>query len=138
MPVPFKKLSNHSEKQYIDLETQYLNLYSFLESLLTITEGEDLDSDSQRLTHFNALCSRVNEGVERFADFTQGLRDIKFIGNSAPLPEGSGYDMVIYCMKSENKLMIEALEHISNSFPDLRKAGDFQELAEDLKNLKRS
>ena len=138
MPVPFKKLSNHSEKQYIDLETQYLNLYSFLESLLTITEGEDLDSDSQRLTHFNALCRRVNEGVERFADFTQGLRDIKFIGNSAPLPEGPGYDMVIYCMQSENKLMIEALEHISNSFPDLRKAGDFQELAEDLKNLKRS
>ena len=131
-------LKHHSEKQYLDLETLYLNLYNFLESLLTITEGEDLDSDSQRLNHFTALCRRVNEGVERFADFTQGLRDIKFIGNSAPLPEGPGYDMVIYCMKSENKLMIEALEHISNSFPDLRKADDFQELAEDLKTLKRS
>ena len=131
-------LKHHSEKQYIDLETQYLNLYNFLESLLTITEGEDLDSDSQRLNHFTALCRRVNEGVERFADFTQGLRDTKFIGNSAPLPEGSGYDTVIYCMKSENKLMIEALEHISNSFPDLKTADQFQELAADLKNFKRS
>ena len=131
-----KILNEHSEGQYLKLEQQFFNLYNLLESLLTITEGEDLDSDSQKLIHFSALCSRVNEGVERFAEFTQGLQDTKFIGNSAPLPEGSEYDTVIYCTKSEKQLMIQALEHIANSFPDMRKAKDFQRIADDIRIIK--
>ena len=57
MPVPF--LNKHSEKQYLELEKNYLNLYNFLQSLLSITEREDLDSDSKKLIHFGALCMRV-------------------------------------------------------------------------------
>ena len=67
MPVPF--LNKHSEEQYLELEKHYLNLHSAMSSLLTITEGEDLDTDSQRLIHFNALCTRVNEIIERFDEF---------------------------------------------------------------------
>ena len=68
MPFPF--LKKHSEKQYLDLETNYLNLFSALESLLTITEGEYLDSDSQRLIHFIALCTRINDIISRFQKVT--------------------------------------------------------------------
>ena len=69
MPFPF--LKRHSEKQYLDLETNYLNLFGAVSSLLTITEGEDLNSDSQRLSHFNALCTRVHEIVNRFEKVTE-------------------------------------------------------------------
>ena len=41
MPVPF--LNKHSEKQYLELETNFLNLFNFVQSLLTHTEGEHLD-----------------------------------------------------------------------------------------------
>ena len=45
MPVPF--LQKHSEQQYLYLETFALNLFTAVQSLMTITEGEDLDSDNQ-------------------------------------------------------------------------------------------
>ena len=139
MPIPFGTLNKHSEAQYLKLEQKYLNLFNFLESLLTITEGEDLDSDSKKLTHFNALCMRINEGVERFNKFTQQVRDVMFNGNSATLPRvPESAEIVIYCTKGEHKLMIEALEHIGNSFPDLKRSDEFQDLADDLINLKRS
>ena len=139
MPIPFGTLNKHSETQYLKLEQKYLNLFNFLESLLTITEGEDLDSDSQKLSHFNALCIRVNEGVERFNKFTQQVRDVMFNGNSATLPRVPGSaEIVIYCGKEEHLLIIEALEHLGNSFPDLKVSDQFQDLADDLKNLKGS
>ena len=131
MPVPF--LNKHSESQYLELEKNFLNLYIFLQSLLTITEGEDLDSDSQRLIHFAALCQRINQGVEEYADFNQQVRDVMFKGDSAtttPIPEPA--EVVIYCDKEERELMIESLEHIANSFPGIKKAEDFQRLANDL------
>lgn len=139
MPIPFGTLNKHSESQYLKLEQKYLNLFNFLESLLTITEGEDLDSDSKKLSHFNALCMRINEGIERFSKFTQQVRDVMFNENSATTPQSPGSaEVVIYCTKDEHKLMIEALEHIGNSYPDLRIADSFQNLADDLINLKRS
>jgi len=139
MPIPFGTLNKHSETQYLNLEQKYLNLFNFLESLLTITEGEDLDSDSKKLSHFNALCIRVNEGVERFNKFTQQVRDVMFNGNSATLPRvPESAEVVIYCGKEEYQLIIEALEHLGNSFPDLKRSDQFQDLADDLKNLKGS
>ena len=138
MPIPFGTLNKHSESQYLKLEQKYINLFNFLESLLTITEGEDLDSDSKKLTHFNALCMRVNDGVEQFSKFTQQVRDVMFHGNSA-LPQAPGSaEIVIYFNKEEHRLMIEALEHLGNSFPDLKRSDEFQDLADDLKNLKGS
>jgi hypothetical protein len=138
MPIPFGTLNKHSEAQYLKLEQKYLNLFNFLESLLTITEGEDLDSDSKKLTHFNALCIRVNDGVEQFSKFTQQVRDVMFHGNSAlPRYPGSA-EIVIYCNKEEHRLMIEALEHLGNSFPDSKRSDEFQDLADDIRNLKGS
>ena len=64
MPVPF--LNKHSEKQYLELEKNYLNLYNFLQSLLSITEREDLDSDSKKLIHFGALCMSTQTSLVRF------------------------------------------------------------------------
>tara|TARA_R110002110_G_scaffold318717_1_gene531565 strand:- start:235 stop:660 length:426 start_codon:yes stop_codon:yes gene_type:complete len=139
MPIPFGTLNQHSESQYLKLEQKYINLFNFLESLLTITEGEDLDSDSQKISHFNALCIRINDGVERFSKFTQQVRDVMFHGNSATTPQApESAEIVIYCTKDEHGLMVEALEHIGNSFPDLRTADSFQNLADDLINLKRN
>ena len=138
MPIPFGTLNKHSEAQYLKLEQKYLNLFNFLESLLTITEGEDLDSDSQKLSHFNALCIRVHDGVERFNKFTQQVRGVMFQGNSALPRDPGSAEVVIYCDKEEHLLIIEALEHLGNSFPDLKVSDQFQDLADDLKNVKGS
>jgi len=138
MPIPFGTINQHSEAQYLKLEQKYLNLFNFLESLLTITEGEDLDSDSKKLSHFNALCIRVNDGVERFNKFTQQVRDVMFQGNSALPRDPGSAEIVIYCGKEEHVLIIEALEHLGNSFPDLKRSDQFQDLADNLKNLKGS
>ena len=119
MPVPF--LNKHSEKQYIELETQFLNLFNFVQSLMTHTEGEHLDSDSQKLNHFGALCIRVSEGVERFSKFAEQVRDVMFKGDSTTtppqIPEPSG-DVQIRCNNREYGHIIEALEHYANMYPD--------------------
>ena len=133
-----KMINKHSESQYLKLEQDYLNLFNFLESLLTITEGEDLDSDTQKLSHFSALCIRVNEGVERFNQLTRQVRDVMFHGNSE-LPRAPGSaEVVVYCSRIELKLIEDALEHMSRSFPDMRSAMEFEDLANALKYLKRS
>ena len=133
-------LNKHSEKQYLDLEKNYLNLFNALQSLLTHTEGEDFDQDSTRLIHFGALCIRINQIVEEYADFTDRVRDIMFKGDSAtttPIPEPIG-DVQILVDKQEYSLIIEALEHFASMYPDLKVADRFQHLADDIKNLKRS
>ena len=132
-------INQHSETQYLKLEQKYLNLFNFLESLLTITEGEDLDSDSKRLSHFNALCMRINEGVERFTKFTRQVRDVMFHGNSAFTPRAPGSaEVVIRFKKRELNLVVDSLEHMYRSFPDMSSAAQFEDLADNLKNLKRS
>jgi hypothetical protein len=136
MPVPFIK--KHSENQYLELESHYLNLHSFLKSLLTITEGEDLDSDSQRLTHFNALCERLHEGIERFNKITKQVQDSKFKGDSATTssyPESA--EVVIYCTKEERDDIVEALENYSLMFNDLKISDRFKLLAVDLEKSKK-
>ena len=96
--MPYPMLNKHSEAQYLELEKNYFNLYNFLQSLLTITEGEDLDSDSKRLIHFSALCMRINQAVEEYAEFTSKVRESMFKGDSAtttPIPEPSGDVQII-------------------------------------------
>lgn len=137
MPVPF--LNKHSEGQYLELEKYYLNLYNFLQSLLSITEGEDLDSDSKKLIHFGALCMRINQAVEEYAKFTKKVQGVMFKGDSATtppqIPEPSG-DVQIVVNNREYGHIIEALEHYANMYPDSKVAGEFQEVANDLKDLK--
>ena len=131
-------LNKHSEAQYLELEKNYFNLYNFLQSLLTITEGEDLDSDSKRLIHFSALCMRINQAVEEYAEFTSKVRDVMFKGDSAtttPIPEPSG-DVQIIVNNREYGHIIEALEHYANMYPDSKVADEFQQVANDLKDLK--
>ena len=132
-------LNKHSEAQYLELEKNYFNLYNFLQSLLTITEGEDLDSDSKRLIHFSALCMRINQAVEEYAEFTSKVRDVMFKGDSAtttPIPEPAGVVQIIV-NKREYGHIIEALEHFASMYPDLKVADEFQQIANDIKNLKK-
>ena len=104
----------------MDLETNYLNLFSALESLLTITEGEDLDSDSQRLIHFNALCTRINDIISRFQKVTEQVRDSKVKGDSATTTSHPDPASVILMWVShgDHKLIIEALENYALMLSD--------------------
>ena len=136
MPTPF--LKKHSEEQYLELEKNYLNLYNFLQSLLSITECEDLDSDSQKLSHFDALCMRINQTVEKYSKFANKVRDVMFKGDSATttsFPEPVG-NIMITVNKEEYSLIIEALEHMANAYPNLKVADEFQAIANDIKDLK--
>ncbi len=136
MPFPF--LKKHSEKQYLDLETNYLNLFSALESLLTITEGEDLDSDSQRLIHFNALCTRINDIISRFQKVTEQVRDSKVKGDSATTTSHPDPASVIlmWLTHKDHKLIIEALENYSLMLHDYKASDDLTKLANQIKELK--
>ena len=136
MPTPF--LKKHSEEQYLNLEKNYLNLFNFLQSLLSITEGEDLSSDSQKLNHFDALCMRVNQTVEEYSNFANEVRGVMFKGDSATTtsyPEPVG-NVMITVNKQEYSLIIEALEHMANAYPNLKVADEFQAIANDIKDLK--
>jgi hypothetical protein len=142
MPTPF--LKEHSEKQYLDLETKYLNLYNFLESLLTITEGEDLNSESQRLNHFTALCKRINEGVKRFNTFTQQVREVMFQGDSAaisPLNELAGkvsknQEIGIKVSEDELRLIVEGLDNSAYMLSGQKVSDDFKKLSEEIQEIK--
>ena len=134
MPYPMMK---HCEKQYLDLETHYLNLFNFVQSLLTITEGEDLDSDSQRLIHFDALCERINEGVERFSDFTEQVRVVKFKGESTTTPPNESARMIqLILNEREYGHVVDALEHLGNSFPDHKVSDEILQVSKDIQDLK--
>ena len=137
MPVPF--LNKHSEAQYLELEKHYLNLFNFLQSLLSITEGEDLDSDSKKLIHFGALCMRINQAVEEYDKFTKKVQNVMFKGDPTTtppqIPEPSG-DVQIVVNFREYGHIIEALEHYANMYPDSKVADEFQQVANDLKDLK--
>ena len=136
MPFPF--LKRHSEKQYLDLETNYLNLFGAVSSLLTITEGEDLNSDSQRLSHFNALCTRVHEIVDRFEKVTEQVRDSKVKGDSATTTSHPDPASVILMWVShgDHKLIIEALENYALMLSDYKISDDLNKLANQIKELK--
>ena len=137
--MPYPMLNQHSEKQYLDLEKNYLNLFNALQSLLTHTEGEDFDQDSTRLIHFGALCIRINQIVEEYAGFTSKVRDVMFKGDSAtttPIPEPAGVVQIIV-NKREYGHIIEALEHYASMYPDFKIADEFQQIANDIKNLKK-
>mgnify|MGYP001235911802 CR=1 FL=1 len=137
MPVPF--LQKHSEQQYLYLETFALNLFTAVQSLMTITEGEDLDSDNQKINHFGALCIRINQIVEEYAPQVQKVRGVMFKGDSAttnsPLAQPSG-NVQIRVNKREYGHIIEGLEHFANMYPDSKVADEFQQVADDLKDLK--
>lgn len=136
MPVPF--LNKHSEGQYLELETYFLNLFGFLQSLLSITEGKDLESNNQKLIHFDALCMRINQAVDEYQEFASKVRNVMFKGDSATTTSETEptSNISIKCNRQEYSLIIEALEHMANSFPDLKIADEFQAIADDIKNLK--
>ena len=136
--MPYPMLNKHSEAQYLELEKNYLNLFNALQSLLTHTEGEDFDQDSTKLVNFAALCMRINQIVEEYADFTSKVRDVMFKGDSAtttPIPEPSG-DVQIIVNKIEYEHIIEALEHYASMYPYWKIADEFQQIADDIRELK--
>tara|TARA_R100000654_G_scaffold34760_2_gene60203 strand:+ start:57 stop:461 length:405 start_codon:yes stop_codon:yes gene_type:complete len=116
-----------------------IQLFNAVQSLLTITEGEDLDSDSQRLIHFDALCMRINQICEQYQSKIQRVRDVMLSVDSATTqskPEPSGYIQILV-NKDEYSLMVEALEHMANALRDFKDSDKFQELANDIKDLKK-
>lgn len=144
MPYPF--IAKHDEKQYLKLEEHFMNLHSFLISLQTHTEGEDLNKDSLKLIHFSALCSRISEGIERFDKAYQQVKDAQFKGDSATTTSNdslpAGYDkpnnnVQIIVNPREYVMILESLEHLANSFPDDSYCQELQTLANDIKNLKK-
>lgn len=135
--MPYPLIKKHTEDQYLELEKNFLNLFNFNQSLLTITEGEDLENNDMKLSHFNALCIRLNEGVEQFSKFAEKVRGNQFQGDSANNLASEPSQIVIKCDYEEYKKIIESLEHIANSFPDLKSSDEFQKIADDLKNLKK-
>tara|TARA_R100001443_G_scaffold17872_1_gene28487 strand:+ start:8403 stop:8828 length:426 start_codon:yes stop_codon:yes gene_type:complete len=136
MPVPFIK--KHSEDQYLKLENNYLNLFNLLSSLCCITEGEDLNSNSQRLIHFNALCKRINEGVERFSNFTNKVQSDKIIQDSASLVKSVDLDSVIliWMNQEERELIIESLENYALMLNEYKISDKLNNLAKQIKELK--
>ena len=122
----------------MDLETNYLNLFNALSSLLTITEGEDLDSDSQRLSHFNALCTRVHEIVDRFSKVTEQVQTSKFKGDSATTSSKSDPASVIllWVDQEERGLIVEALENYALLLDDYKVSDNFTKLANEIKEGK--
>jgi len=136
MLVPF--FNKFSQKQYLDLETVAINLFTAVQSLMTITEGENLDSDSQKIIHFNALCERINQIIGEYTPKIQKVRNVMYNEDSATTPsttEPSG-TIQILVNKQEYSLVIEALEHMANSLSELKVSDQFQELADDIKDLK--
>jgi hypothetical protein len=77
--------------------------------------------------------------VEEYAPKIQKVEDVMFKGDSAttnpPLPQPSG-DVQIRVNKREYGHIIEALEHYANMYTDSKVADEFQQVANDLKDLK--
>ena len=109
-----------------------------MQSLLSITEGEDLDSDSKKLIHFGALCMRINQAVEEYDKFTKKVQNVMFKGDpttTPPVSEPSG-DVQIRVNKREYGHIIEALEHYASMYPDSKVADEFQQISDDIKKLR--
>lgn len=122
----------------IETKTLSINLFNALQSLLTITEGKNLGSDSQKIIHFNALCERINQIIGEYTPKIQKVRNVMYNEDSATTPsttEPSGYIQILV-NKQEYSLVIEALEHMANSLSELKVSDQFQELADDIKDLK--
>ena len=135
--MPFPLLKKPTHEQYLELEKNFLNLFNFTQSLLTITEGEDLDNNDLKLSHFNAICIRLNEGVEQFSKFAEKVRGNQFQGDSANHIASEPSQIIIKCDRNEHQLIVEACEHMGNSFPDHRISDSFKLLADGLKNVKK-
>ena len=136
--MPYPMLNKHSQKQYLELETVAINLFTAVQSLMTITEGEDLDSDSQRLSHFNALCTRVHEIVERFSKVTEQVQTSKFKGDSATTSSKSDPASVIllWVDQEERDSIVEALENYALMLNEYKVSDKFNKLANEIKEAK--
>jgi hypothetical protein len=135
-------LNKHSEKQYLKLEEYFMNMHSFIISLQTYTEGEDLEKDSFKLIHFSALCKRITDGIEQFDKYYKRVRDARFQGDSAQQPQHDSLpsrydkpdnDVQITANPREYVMILEALEHLANSYPDDSYSKELQTLADQIK-----
>ena len=122
-------INKHSEKQYLELETHFLNLFNAIESLLTITEGKDLERESERLVHFNALCERVNFITEKFSKIKQGVLANQFPKSSV----NHTTKPPVSLNENETKKLIECIEHYVCMFEFENEASDYKNLLNKIK-----
>ena len=119
----------HSEKQYLELETNFLNLFNAVESLLTITEGENLDSDQLKARHLGALSIRLNDISERFSKIKQEVQSNMF-----------RVDTVIHkkppvaLEEKESKMLIECIEHFISMWEKVDNPMPYKDLLNKLTN----
>lgn len=97
----------HSERQYLELETNFINLFNAVESLLTITEGENLDSDQLKARHLGALSIRLNDISERFSKIKQEVVSNMFKEDSV----NHTLKPPVSLKEEESKKLIECVEH---------------------------
>lgn len=120
----------HSEKQYLELETNFLNLFNAVESLLTITEGENLDSDQLKARHLGALSIRLNEITERFSKIKQGVLDVMFKGEPIHTLQPS---VKHFLNEQEAELLLECIEHFINMWEKVDDPTPYKNLLKKLK-----
>jgi len=123
-------INKHSEEQYLKLETNFINLFNAVESLLTITEGEGLENDQQKARHLGALSIRLNEITERFSKIKQGVLDVMFKGEPIHTLHPSAKH---FLNEQETELLFECIEHFINMWEKVDDPTPYKDLLEKLK-----
>ena len=111
------------------LNKKYLDLYNSVQSLMTITEGENLDKNLA----FYTLCSGIDRICEEHHDFKRGLSyngysssqdsaKTQTIGPSHSIveEEGRGIPHTFIITEEERNMIVESLYNISS----MMKVGD--------------
>ena len=120
-------LNKHSEEQYLELETNFFNLFNAVQSLLTITEGENLDSDEIKARHLGALSIRLNDISERFGKIKKKVESDMFRGNAKKEKP------FISLNENESTKLIECVEHFICMFEMQNEVSDYKNLLNKIK-----
>ena len=127
-------LKRHDEKEYLELEQKFIGLFNAVSSLLVITEGENLESDSQKIIHFNALCQRISQIIEHY-DTYKGSLSIQGQSDQDPAHTGSPSSWVIIADKKEREMIIEALFNMACMYHSNFDSLAFDKLAKQIQGV---
>ena len=119
-------LNQHSEEQYLELETHFFNLFNSVASLLVITEGENLENDDLKISHFNALTKRINEIVGNFDKIKKGVEKVMFKGEK--VIHNSTQPLSIDLDENETKMVYECIEHFIHMYTVVDDAEPYKNL----------
>ena len=126
-------LVKHSEKEYLKLEQNFKSLFNAVGSLMTITEGENLDTEIA----FNALCGRINQIYEEYQDF-KGSLSLQGQSDQDPATTHTDSPSPSYLIvgDEEKKMIVESLHNMACMYSGDRDAKDFESLANEIEEKK--